>query len=269
MRAANLSSLAIAMALAAFSLCPAGAEEAAPSGAGAERARDMPAGAPAELVKEGGPITGPATSERPQNPRLIYRPPKPGSPARTVGGGSRGSSIRIPKLFALTPEHVGLTVMEQPSLFWFLDRVPEAMQVEFALLDEDSDEPLLEMTLTAPDRAGIQRIRLEDYGVALAAGTEYEWSVTLVLDPEKRSKDVMATGWIDRIEPTRRLTTRLENGDPAATARVYADEGLWYDSFAALSDPIERNPGDESLRRQRADVLRQVGLGEAAGGADG
>ena len=99
--------------------------------------------------------------------------------------------------------------------------------------------------------------------MALAAGREYEWSVTLILDPEKRSKDVMATGWIDRIEPRGQLTKRLENGDPAATAAVYADEGLWYDSFAALTDQIERNPGDESLRRQRADVLRQVGLREA------
>ena len=266
MSTTNLTAISLAMALAAFSVSAAAAEEATPSGAAAEQVNDMPDGAQAELPNEGGTVTLPV---QPRSPRLIYKPPKPGKPARTVGGGSRGSSDRIPKLFAVTPEHVGLTVSERPSLFWFLDRVPEAVQVEFALLDEDSIEPLLETTLAAPERAGIQRIRLTDYGVALAAGREYEWSVTLILDPDKRSRDVMATGWIDRIEPSGQLTRRLENGDPAATAAVYADEGLWYDSFAALSDQIDRNPGDEILQHQRADVLRQVGLDEAADGADG
>jgi hypothetical protein len=161
----------------------------------------------------------------------------------------------------LTPEHVGLTVSAQPSLFWYVDRTPDpSMGLEFALFEQDGDEPEVEAKLATPDRAGIQRIRLADYGVKLEPGSEYEWSVTLIVDPEKRSKDVVVTGWIDRIEHSEALTARLGSEGEARSAAIYAEEGVWYDSFAALSDQIDGNPGDENLRTQRIDVLRQVGL---------
>jgi hypothetical protein len=122
----------------------------------------------------------------------------------------------------------------------------------------------VETALAVPSHTGIQRIRLADYGVELKPGAEYEWSVTLIVDPEKRSKDVVVTGWIDRIEHSGKLTARLESEGGARTAAIYAEEGLWYDSFAALSDQIDGNPEDANLRSQRVDVLRQVGLKEVA-----
>jgi hypothetical protein len=184
-----------------------------------------------------------------------------GKPARVVGGATRGSIEKIPMMFALTPDHVGQTVSGQPSLFWYIDRIPDAsMRVEFTLFDQDGDEPEVETTLATPNRAGIQRIRLANYGVNLKPGVEYEWSVALVVNPEKRSKDVVVTGWIDRVEHGGQLTARLESGGGAQTAAIYAEEGLWYDSFAALSDQIDGNPGDAKLLAQRIDVLRQVGL---------
>jgi hypothetical protein len=199
---------------------------------------------------------------------VVYKPPKLGKPAHTVGGGSRGTSDKVPVLFVVTPDHVGQTTSAQPSLFWYIDQVPDAsMAIEFTLLDEESVEPLVEKILATPKRAGIHRINLADYGVHLAPGTEYEWSVALILDPNERSKDIVATGWIDRVEPSKQLASRLESEGRAGSAAVYADEGLWYDAVAALSDEIDRNPADARLRQQRADLLRQVGLDEAAGDA--
>jgi hypothetical protein len=126
----------------------------------------------------------------------------------------------------------------------------------------------VETTLAAPDRAGIQRIRLADYGVKLEPGTEYEWAVTLIVDPERRSKDVVVTGWIDRIEHSGQLEARLESEGEARSAAIYAEEGIWYDSFAALSDQIDGDPGDANLLTQRIDVLRQVGLDKVTTDAD-
>jgi hypothetical protein len=134
------------------------------------------------------------------------------------------------------------------------------MAIEFALFEQDADEPAVAAKLATPDRAGIQRIRLADYGVELEPGSEYEWSVTLIVDPEKRSKDVVVTGWIDRIEHSEELTARLGSEGDARSAAIYAEEGVWYDSFAALSDQIDGNPGNADLRTQRIEVLRQVGL---------
>jgi hypothetical protein len=47
-------------------------------------------------------------------------------------------------------------------------------------------------------------------------------------------------------------------------ARLYATEGLWYDTIAALSELIDARPQDTRLRQQRATVLAQEGLTEAA-----
>jgi hypothetical protein len=217
-----------------------------------------PASAPAEVSAPPPAATG----------ALVYKPPKFGKPAQTVGGGSRGTADKVPALFVVTPDHVGQTSSAQPSLFWFIDRVPGAsLRIEFTLFDEEGVEPLVETTLTAPKRVGIHRIRLADYGVQLSPGIEYEWSVALVLDANERSKDIVATGWIDRVEPSDQLAARLATEGRAGTAGVYANEGLWYDAMAALSDQIDGNPADTGLQQQRADLLRQVGLDEAAGNA--
>ncbi len=201
--------------------------------------------------------------------QLLYVAPDRGKPVKPTGGATRGSDKKIPLMFALTPDHVGQTVSSQPSLFWYLDRTPDpSMRIEFTLFDQASDEPEVEAVLAAPEHAGIQRIRLADYGVELEPGAEYEWSVTLIVDPEKRSKDVVVTGWIDRIEQSGPLTARLERESDQRAAAIYAEEGIWYDSFAALSDQIDGHPGDANLRAQRANVLRQVGLDQVASGAD-
>ncbi len=201
--------------------------------------------------------------------QLLYVAPDRGKPVKPTGGATRGSNKKVPLMFALTPDHVGQTVSAQPSLFWYLDRTPDAsMRIEFTLFDQASDEPEVEAALTAPESVGIQRIRLADYGVELQPGAEYEWSVTLIVDPEKRSKDVVVTGWIDRIEQSGPLTARLESESDMRAAAIYAEEGIWYDSFAALSDQIDGNPGDANLRTQRIDVLRQVGLDQVATDTD-
>src|SRR5262249_9720599 len=52
----------------------------------------------------------------------VYKPPLRGAPGGRVGGGTRGSgSVRdVFILSALAPDHMGLTVAEQPSLYWFI-----------------------------------------------------------------------------------------------------------------------------------------------------
>jgi hypothetical protein len=254
----NLKSLVFASAMLLLAVGVSAAEpkqddaksESAPAEkTAAEETRPVSAAPPAA----GGPV--------------VYQPPKLGKPARTVGGGSRGSSDKVPALYVLAPEHVGRTTSADPSLYWYIDRVPDpSHQIEFTLLDEESVEPLIEKVLTNPKRPGIQQIRLADYGVRLAQGTEYEWSVALILDPNERSKDIVATSWIDRVEPSPQLASRLATEGGARTAAVYADAGMWYDAVAALSDQIDRDPANAQLRQQRADLLRQVGLDAAASG---
>jgi hypothetical protein len=48
------------------------------------------------------------------------------------------------------------------------------------------------------------------------------------------------------------------------TVRFYAEQGLWYDAFASISDLIVAAPDNQILRNQRASLLQQIGLQEVA-----
>ena len=193
--------------------------------------------------------------------KLQYRPPVAGKPARTVGGGSRGVRDRIPLVYALVPDHVGQTASAQPSFFWFIDRVPDpSAHVEFTLLVDGEVDPVVETQLTPPSGVGIHRIRLADLGAKLEPGKEYEWSVAIVMDPGNPSKDVVATGWIDRVDRPE-LKARLAGSPSGDAVYVLAEEGLWYDALGQIGDDIDRAPGDAHLREMQASLLEQVGLG--------
>ena len=248
--------------LVAFAATAAGAEE---RGATAPKASASPQATAQTAEQSGSPATpdkAEPTGAQPSQPRkLQYRPPVVGKPARSVGGGSRGVRDRIPLVYALVPDHVGQTTSAQPSLFWFIDRVPDpSARVEFTLLADGEVDPVVEKQLAAPDRIGIHRIRLADLGVKLEPGTEYEWSVAVVMDPGNPSKDVVATGWIDRVERPE-VKARLAASPGGDAVYVLAEEGLWYDALAQIGDDIDRSPGDARLRDMQASLLEQVGLG--------
>ena len=104
-----------------------------------------------------------------------------------------------------------------------------------------------------------------DHDIKLAAGVEYEWSISLVIDPEQRSSDIIASGWIDRVSEPPELAAELESAGTANTTQVYGKNGLWYDALTAISDQIERSPNDAQLKGTRAALLREVGLESIAG----
>jgi hypothetical protein len=194
-------------------------------------------------------------------PVPVYKPPLRGKPRARIGGGVRSTAADWPSLYVLAPEHTGQTISDQPSLFWYVDGpLSASVPLMFTLFDDTTVEPLVETELPRPEHPGIQRIDLNRHGVRLEPGTEYEWTVALVVDPERRSNDIVAAGWIDRIE----APPGLEAGEGVSGARIYAEHGLWYDALAAVSDAIRADPADARLRASREALLRQVGLGITA-----
>lgn len=190
-----------------------------------------------------------------------FRPPAGNSSASArVTGGSRGVGDHKVSLDVLTPDGIGLTTQEQPSLFWYQSQPADA-KFELTLVQDDEPEPLVEMTVERSVKAGIQRLRLADQGVKLVPGVEYKWVVALVAaDPDARSGDQISSGMIKRIAATPELKARVAKADPAALAGIYAEAGVWYDALAALTDQIEANPDDKQLEAARTDLLEQVNL---------
>jgi anti-sigma factor RsiW len=170
----------------------------------------------------------------------------------------------LPTLAVLAPQaHTGLTVQEQPVLYWYLSQETRH-PVEVILTDQQRVKPLLAIRFDPPLQPGMQRVRLADYNVRLTPGVLYTWSVSLIRDAAQRSYDVLTAGTIERVELPEALRGQLVYADTMSAARLYATEGLWYDTIAALSELIDTRPQDTALRQQRATVLEQEGLTAAA-----
>jgi hypothetical protein len=105
-------------------------------------------------------------------------------------------------------------------------------------------------------------VRLSDYGVKLIPGERYNWSIALVLDPKRRSKDIIAVGSIERVERANMNPAVLTAAPTTDALYRFAAEGLWYDAVMAISELIEAAPADLALRKQRVDLLDQVDLPE-------
>jgi hypothetical protein len=191
-----------------------------------------------------------------------YIPPVRSAPGGRVGGSTRGIGTP-PTLSALAPDHTGLTIQEQPSLCWYLSK-PTSYPIEFTIIDDRAIQPLIEKRLSGSLQPGMQRVRLAEYGLRLSVDVLYRWSVALVVDPDNRSRDVIAGGAIERIAPPTELRAKLARAGKTRAPYLYAEAGLWYDALAAISDLIDAAPNDQVLRQERASLLEQVGLPQIA-----
>ncbi|HUJ72296.1 MAG TPA: DUF928 domain-containing protein [Verrucomicrobiae bacterium] len=195
--------------------------------------------------------------------KIVYKPPLRGAPAVRIDGGSRGSGVSLTCLTVLAPDHTGLTVQDQPALYWY-QSAPAGVPFELTVIEDGKPQPLLRIRRPDAKKFGIQHIKLSDFGVKLSTGIEYEWVVALVVDPESRSKDVIASGFIKRVEPTAELRARLANADKEDLATIYAGEGFWYDAVDALFTLVDERPHDRLLQAESVALLDQAGLNKAA-----
>jgi len=210
--------------------------------------------------KMGGPSPGQGDKGKKPIVMPIYKPPLRGAPSGRVGGGTRGGDLRHPSACVIAPDHVGLTVHDQPHFYWFLSE-PTQHPIEFTLIENRAVTPRLEMRIENPAQAGIQKISLADFGeVRLKKGFRYEWYVAVILDPDHRSMDIVSGAQVEMVPLSSRLKQKLDGVPGSMLAHVYAEEGLWYDALHSVSAMIEAHPGEASFKQQRASLMEQVGL---------
>lgn len=195
-------------------------------------------------------------------PPMIYVPPKRDAPRTRVGGATRGAADQAATIEVIAPESVGLTLTGDPVLYWYLPELTDN-QVGLRVSSSQSDEPLLKASLPKPKTAGIQRVRLADHGLTLENDVDYHWFIAIPGDVAAHERDQFAGAGITRIDAPIDLAAKLDAaGD--ARARVLADAGIWYDTIDSLSQQIDADPTNAALVRERAELLRQVGLDDAA-----
>jgi Domain of Unknown Function (DUF928) len=189
----------------------------------------------------------------------VYNPPSRGAPGGRIGGGTRGGGQNVFVLSVLAPDHSAFTTNEQPSLYWFISQ-PTSLPVELTVMDPQGVQPILEARVPAPVKAGIQRVRLADYNVHLAPGGAYRWFVAVIPDADRRSKDILAGGAIERVDLQEDVKAKLAKASDKELPFIYAQAGLWYDALKSISDLIDAAPQNQELRNERTALLKQVGL---------
>jgi hypothetical protein len=161
--------------------------------------------------------------------------------------------VALPSVRALVPDHLAHTARSQPTLLWYLDRLPAGsatLTFRFNLTNDEEIDPLIAVELEIPTQAGLQRIDLANYEFSLETGQEYQWSVALVTDSENRVRDIVTLGWIERVEEADTTGADEDSATQADTASLAA-AGLWYDAVDA-ADQAEREA-----------LLEQIGLASA------
>jgi Domain of Unknown Function (DUF928) len=209
----------------------------------------------AVVVALGGATEARAQASTAQPQRVVYQPPDVGAPPTRTLAAARGSGQQ-PAVQVLAPEQTGLALEAQPQLVWYLAE-PSSASIEIAVVDESGIEPLLEADLGEVKDPGYHVVNLADHGVRFEPGREYRWSVALVIDPEQRSADMVASATIALKPPGAELTAQLSAAPLLDRLQILARNGYWYDLIAELSEQISSNPVDRGLRELRASLLDQ------------
>jgi hypothetical protein len=189
--------------------------------------------------------------------RPIYIPPKGTESGGRIIIGTRGGEAPGMDVWPLCPDHTGLTVHDQPVLFWYAGR-SITVPIDVRLVQHGAASPSFEAQLLPPFDGGWHSIKLADYGIHLQPNVPYQWFVSL---PEG-GRDLVAGGTIKRVIPHESWSSDLLRIGKRDLPIVYAKNGYWYDALAAVSDLILAEPTDTGLREQRMELLKQGGLNE-------
>jgi hypothetical protein len=182
-----------------------------------------------------------------------------GAPKVRVGGGTR-SGGESHSVTVLAPERVGLTASDQPVLHWFTP-MPLNRAVEIVVILATAMDPLLELVIESGSPDLVQSIDLAEHGIRLDPGVEYEWSVSVVVDPTQRSLDSMSGAVVMYDPPSNALAEHFNASGQLERAGLLAENGYWHDSFA-IYHQVAKN--DTDARAGRNAILEQVGLTDVA-----
>ena len=88
----------------------------------------------------------------------------------------------------------------------------------------------------------------------------YRWFIAVVPDSDRRSKDILAGGAIERVDLQEDVKAKVAKASDKELPFIYAQAGIWYDALKSISDLIDAAPQNQELRNERTALLKQVGL---------
>ena len=200
---------------------------------------------------------------------IKFEPPAFGNApgGRSRGGASRGEcpAATLP-LTAIVPTVNGgvggLTTADHPS-FWFY--VPYALNgdrsAEFVLLD-DHNKYIYRTTLVnrESDAIGITRITLPTT-ITLEKDRLYQWVFMVNCEIDN---PIFTRGSIRRVALDSALSDKIKQAEVLGKARLYAENGIWFDALTTLAELRIAEPGDAAIALEWQSLLQSVDLADVA-----
>lgn len=212
------------------------------------------------------PATAEQKSEKSQSANSNY-----GLPTNRRDGGTRGggdnclANVSNNNLIALIPnETVGINASASPRLFFYVPEVSQQKTVEFVLRNEQ-DELIYEAFLTTPGK-GIMSVKIPAVINLnqLETNQNYHWYLSMICNPQERSRDVVVEGWLHQEEIDRAVKQKLQFATSVEKAELYSEQGFWYDAIATLAQEQDFNAKQSVVRKKWTELLGTVGLEDLA-----
>jgi Domain of Unknown Function (DUF928) len=176
-----------------------------------------------------------------------------------TGGGLHAVILLLPE------DGTALTTEAYPTFQWYVPTEGEN-RVEFSLYEVDLEQnifnPVYQTSFHTTGEPGIASYQLPA-GTALPPLTQnklYYWEVGFFCDPNDCEADLMANGWVRRIDPHALLESQLERATLSERATLAAANGLWLDASGTLARLLQENPDDTQLQARWQELLNSVEL---------
>ncbi|AFZ21688.1 DUF928 domain-containing protein [Allocoleopsis franciscana] len=201
------------------------------------------------------------------------------APTTTVGGGRRNdgrcsqdrissaqSTLEVKSLDQLlTPllrspvTDPQLTVSPRPT---FLVYVPQTSATAMELTLERDGKGIYQTTVNLIGTPGIVSIQLPANAPELEMGKDYKWLVSMVCG-SGAPEDSFVEGSVRRVQPNSTLS-QIEQAKPLDKVALYAKNGVWFDTVAALAALRKAQPNDPQVASAWENLLKDAGLGAIA-----
>jgi hypothetical protein len=172
--------------------------------------------------------------------KSTYHPPK-GKIRQQVrkAGGSRGE-CNLPlndTVTLLVPQdHTATTVLEHPTFLWNVSQ-KLSLPLRFTLLEPGKKPIFIEQLKPEP---GIVALRLPQNSQPLKIGKTYRWTVTVICNQKKPSRNLFAQAWIERVALPKSNLTKTTFNSLFCTAE-FAQLGIWYDALSCNYAQLIKN----------------------------
>lgn len=194
---------------------------------------------------------------------LTFPPTQPrGAPARTIGGGQRGTKVCVadnPPLTAVTPiNNVVTTVAANPTLFWYVPQT-EAKAAYFVLFDQDFNE-IYRTQIAVKGTPGIIKLSLPA-SVSLKTAELYTWRLAIICDPGNKGAERFLEGFIERTQLNLQDNAQLVQAtEPLQKAEIYAKAQIWQETLSILAQLRSDHPNDSKVNQAWQELLKSVEL---------